>query len=122
MKSASPLWGDPFSPSAFAHNRNNLVAFLEVLVILCRSFFGFLLMNLKFSVGTRVFKKKPCASLKAPNRRGTIVGFVEKPNRKGARTYYYLVQLDDSETTQEWAPGVTCLIGDPTASSVAFTA
>lgn len=77
-------------------------------------------MNLKFPIGTRVFKKKPCASLKAPNRRGTIIDYVERPNRKGARTYFYLVKLDDSEATQEWAPGVTCLIGDPSASPVAF--
>jgi len=77
-------------------------------------------MNLKFSIGTRVFKKKPCASLKAPNRCGTIIGFVEKPNRNGARTYFYLVQLDNSSNTQEWAPGITCLIDDTEASPVAF--
>jgi hypothetical protein len=77
-------------------------------------------MNLKFSVGSRVFKKKPCASLKAPNRRGTIVGFVEKPNKNGARTYFYVVQLDNSDHTQDWPPGITCLIDDQTASPVAF--
>lgn len=77
-------------------------------------------MNLKFPIGTRVFKKKPCASLKAPNRRGTIIDYVERPNRKGARTYFYLVELDGSKRTEEWAPGITCLIGDSDASLVAF--
>ncbi len=77
-------------------------------------------MNLKFSVGDRVFKKKPSASLSAPNRRGTIIGFVERPNRNGARTYFYVVKLDDSEITQERPPGITCLISDKNASLVAF--
>lgn len=77
-------------------------------------------MNLKFSIGTRVFKKKPCSSLKAPCRTGTIIDFVEKPNRNGAKTYFYLVQLDGSQHTQEWAPGITCLITDTSASPVAF--
>lgn len=77
-------------------------------------------MNLKFPIGTRVFKKKPCASLKAPNRCGTVIDYVERPNRKGAKTYFYLVELDGSAHTQEWAPGITCLLGDETASPVAF--
>lgn len=77
-------------------------------------------MNLKFSIGDRVFKKKPCASLRAPNRTGTIIGFVEKPNRNGARTYFYVVQLDGSTQTQDWQPGITCLLTDNEASRVAF--
>jgi hypothetical protein len=77
-------------------------------------------MNMKFGIGTRVFKKKPCASLKAPCRKGTIIDFVEKPNRNGAKTYFYLVKLDGSEHTQEWAPGITCLLDDKSASPVAF--
>lgn len=77
-------------------------------------------MNLKYAPGTRVFKKKPCSSLKAPNRCGTIIDCVERPNCRGARTYFYVVQLDGSERTEEWAPGITCEIGDPNASSVAF--
>jgi hypothetical protein len=62
-------------------------------------------MNLKFSVGTRVFKKKPCSSLKAPNRKGTIIGFIEKPNKNGARTYFYVVQLDGSAAYAGMAAG-----------------
>ena len=78
-------------------------------------------MNLKFPIGSHVFKKKPCASLRAPNLRGTVVGFVEKPNRKGARTYFYVVKLDGSGALQEWQPGITCLVGDKTASPTAFS-
>ena len=77
-------------------------------------------MNLRFSVGDRVFKKKPCASLRLPNRSGTIIGFTEKRDRRGARTYFYVVKLDSGEATQEWAPAITCLIDDEDASRVAF--
>lgn len=77
-------------------------------------------MRLKFSIGDRVFKKKPCSSLHAPNWSGTIVDFIEKPNRNGARTYFYVVKVDKTQRLQEWAPGVTCLISDENASRVAF--
>ena len=77
-------------------------------------------MNLKFAIGDRVFKKKPCASLRAPNWSGTVVDFVEKPNRNGARTYFYVVKVDKTQKLQEWAPGITCLLSDQEASKVAF--
>jgi hypothetical protein len=77
-------------------------------------------MSLKFSVGTEVLKKNSCASMAAPPRRGVVVGTTQKKNKRGSLMSYYLVKLDGSERTEEWAPGITVAASDKTASTVAF--
>jgi hypothetical protein len=77
-------------------------------------------MFLKFEIGAHVAKRKASASLRLPNKRGVVVGFVEKPNKNGARRFFYVVKCEHSDRCEEWSPGVTFLVSDETASPVAF--
>lgn len=60
----------------------------------------------KYKIGDRIGKKKPCASLKLPNKTGTVVGFVEKTNKRNAVRVLYVVELDGTKTHENWDPSV----------------
>lgn len=61
---------------------------------------------LRYEVGTRVGKKKVSASLRLPNRTGTIVGHGEKNTAAGAVAPFYLVKTDPHGKIEEWVPGI----------------
>jgi hypothetical protein len=77
-------------------------------------------MKTKFKIGDVVAKKKPSAGLELPNKKGTIVDFVEKTNRNGVKSLFYVVQCENTGKREEWSPGITFLSSDETASRVAF--
>lgn len=77
-------------------------------------------MKTKFKVGDVVAKKKPSANLELPNKKGTIVGFVTKTNKNGVKSLFYVVECENTGKREEWAPGITFLSSDETASRVAF--
>lgn len=76
-------------------------------------------MKMKLAIGTKVLKKRACSSLSTPPRRGEIIDYVEKTNKRGSRLYYYLVKLDGTDRTEEWAPAIACPV-DSKESTVAF--
>jgi hypothetical protein len=77
-------------------------------------------MKTKFKIGDVVAKKKPSAGLELPNKKGTVVDFVTKTNKNGIKSLFYVVQCDNTGKREEWAPGITFLSSDETASRVAF--
>ena len=77
-------------------------------------------MKTKFKIGDVVAKKKPSAGLELPNKKGTVVDFVTKTNKNGVKSLFYVVQCDNTGKREEWAPGITFLSSDETASRVAF--
>ena len=60
----------------------------------------------KFSIGTRVGKKKVSASLHLPNKTGVVVGHGEKFTAAGAAAPFYMVQLDSNGKIEHWVPGI----------------
>ena len=77
-------------------------------------------MKTKFKIGDVVAKKKPSAGLELPNKKGTVVDFVTRTNKNGVKSLFYLVECENTGKREEWAPGITFLSSDETASRVAF--
>jgi hypothetical protein len=61
---------------------------------------------LRYEIGTRVGKKKVSASLRLPNRTGTITGHGERKTAAGAVAPFYLVKTDPHGKIEEWVPGI----------------
>ena len=62
--------------------------------------------SLRFPVGTRVGKKKVSASLRLPNKTGTIVAHAERKTAAGAVAPFYQVKTDPHGKIEEWVPGI----------------
>lgn len=77
-------------------------------------------MNLP--LGTRVGKKKPGSDSRFANKHGCIVGYGQKFAKGGRRQNFYIVELDGTTRTEEWAPSVVYrLESDFGTDNVAFT-